>query len=91
MRNAEWKARTRCVPDRRLVAGRNADWELVMKSTAAMILRRQTITEMEPGTVLRDFQTLLDLIGPEGITMATDGTRPTPLTAGRSAGAGRPA
>lgn len=31
------------------------------------ILKQQTITEEEPGTVLRDFQTLLEFIGPEGL------------------------
>lgn len=31
------------------------------------ILKQQTITDKEPGTVLQDFQTLLEFIGPEGI------------------------
>ncbi|MFO1432147.1 MAG: hypothetical protein U1F76_18715 [Candidatus Competibacteraceae bacterium] len=36
------------------------------------ILRAQTITEDSPGTILKDFDILLDFIGPEGIE--TSGT-----------------
>ncbi len=31
------------------------------------ILRAQTITEDSPGTILKDFETLLDFIGPDGV------------------------
>ncbi|NOX53425.1 MAG: plasmid pRiA4b ORF-3 family protein, partial [Planctomycetes bacterium] len=31
------------------------------------VLERMTITEDSPGTILRDFETLLDFIGPDGI------------------------
>ena len=34
------------------------------------ILKQQTITEDQPGTVLRDFQSLLEFIGPEGLPTA---------------------
>lgn len=34
------------------------------------ILKQQTITEEEPGSVLRDFQTLLEFIGPKGLPAA---------------------
>ena len=33
-------------------------------------LKQQTIEETRPGTILRDFQMLLDFIGPEGIEVS---------------------
>lgn len=38
-----------------------------MTPQAKTLLKQQTITDGEPGTVLRDFQTLLDFVGPNGL------------------------
>ena len=35
------------------------------------VLRKQTFDEEGPGTILRDFQTLLDVVGPDGVKTAS--------------------
>lgn len=40
-----------------------------LSSSAIAILQEQEITETIPGTILQDFQTLLDFIGQDGITV----------------------
>ncbi|MHC1770062.1 MAG: hypothetical protein AB9869_38240 [Verrucomicrobiia bacterium] len=48
------------------------------KEIAPRVLTEQTISMESPGTILRDVQTLIDLIGPEGIpTKSKQGNPPT--------------
>lgn len=44
-----------------------------LSEEAIVLLKQQTITETEPGSILRDFQTLLEFIGEAGTTVS--GTR----------------
>jgi len=46
-----------------------AVFSLAMSEKAIAILQQQEITETIPGTILQDFQTLLDFIGQEGIAV----------------------
>ncbi|MGF1601565.1 MAG: hypothetical protein ACFCU8_06000, partial [Thermosynechococcaceae cyanobacterium] len=41
-----------------------------LSADAIACLKAQTITETEPGTILRDFQTVLDFIGAEGVAIS---------------------
>ena len=41
-----------------------------LSAQAIALLQEQQITETSPGTILRDFQTLLDFIGDKGITVS---------------------
>ncbi|MEO0456802.1 MAG: hypothetical protein AAF152_09495 [Cyanobacteria bacterium P01_A01_bin.114] len=41
-----------------------------LSEEASALLQAQTITETEPGSILQDFQTLLDLIGSKGIAIS---------------------
>lgn len=41
-----------------------------LSEDAIALLKQQSITETEPGTILRDFQTLLDFVGDTGIAVS---------------------
>ena len=41
-----------------------------LPKTAIAVLKQQQITESQPGSILKDFQTLLDFIGDEGIVVS---------------------
>ena len=56
---------------------RSSIWQAVaeelppLPEEAIALLRQQNITETEPGTILQDFQTLLDFIGEKGIAVSS--------------------
>ena len=52
------------------LVGGAVEEELSLSAEESGILEAQTITETEPGSILQDFQTILDFIGSDGIAVS---------------------
>ena len=50
--------------------GEPAEEDASLSDEEIAILKAQTITETEPGSILQDFQTVLEFIGPKGVTVS---------------------